>query len=397
MSTLRTVLSQLSWTDKLLPPAIIIAIILGIVISVYAPNSRKAFQGAEVLGVSVPLAIGMIVMIVPPLCRLQLENYRMFLEKRLRKQLLISLVLNWIVCPFFMLALAWMTLFDLDEYRNGIILIGLGRCIAMVLVWNQIAHGDQNLCAVLVIMNSLLQLVLYAPYKIFFCDILGGARNLNPSGQSSISELYSTVASTVGFFLGIPLALGVLIRLTGMGLFGKKVYETRIMRFISPWSTIGLLYTILVIFINKGDSFISGIGTSFRCFVPLVAYFVITWFAVFFGLRMYFGTTKERSAEQEPLCGCEKQLSEGVENKVWKKCCSSSYPDITTQSFTAASNNFELSLAVAISLYGADSSQAIAATYGPLLEIPVLLILTIVSRYFEAKFLWRDEVTSDSE
>ncbi|QPG74633.1 hypothetical protein FOA43_001965 [Brettanomyces nanus] len=390
-SALREVFSQLSWRDKLLPPAIVICIVVGIVISVYAPQSQKAFEGAEVLRVSVPLAIGMIIMIVPPLCCLQLENWRMFLKKRMLKQLAISLVLNWIVCPFFMLSLAWMTLFDLDEYRNGIILIGLGRCIAMVMIWNQIAHGDENLCAILVIANSLLQLVLYAPYKIFFCDILGGAGNLTTSSQS-MTELYSTVAKTVGFFLGIPLALGVIIRAIGVGLFGKKVYESRIIKFISPWSTIGLLYTIVVIFINKGDAFISDIGTSFRCFVPLVAYFVIVWFSVFFGLRICFGRgSKPREEERGLLCGCEKQLQSGVDSKMWKRYCASSYPEIATQSFTAASNNFELSLAVAISLYGVDSQQVVAATYGPLLEIPVLIILTVVSRYFQIAFLWSDE------
>lgn len=403
-SRIRDIWRSLSWSDRLLPVAIICSIVVGTIISKYCPGSRQAFQGVSVLNVSVPLAIGMVIMIIPPLCRLRwdvLFNISGDQRHNLLKQLCISIILNWIVCPFCMLCLAWVTLFDVKAYMNGIILIGIGGCIAMVLLWNRIAKGNESLCAIIVIMNSILQLLIYAPYKIFFCDIMGRGSTFNEHSVDidGISGLYSTVAKTVGFFLGIPFASGIFIRGFGVLVFGRERFDSKVMTFISPCGTIGLLYTIIVIFIEKGDSFINTIGVSFRCFIPLIAYFTVTWFGTFIGLRWYLGRGSDYkftaiSCEAAPHCGCEKQLldSSSLNGKSWKRCCSAKYQDITTQAFTAASNNFELALAVSVALYGSDSSQAVAATYGPLIEIPVLLFLTLVSQYLEKKWLWADPV-----
>lgn len=373
----------LSITDKLLPLLIILAIVIGVLISVYVPSSGDAFDGAQVVGVSVPLAVGMIIMMVPSLCKVEWENFHNFFRKSTYlRPILISLFLNWIVCPFIMLGLAWLVLFNYDEYRTGIIMIGIARCIAMVLLWNEIALGDNTLCAVLVLVNSLLQVVLFAPYQLFFCYIISGDPVPVDSGVS-----YSIVAKSVAFFLGIPLALGVIIRFT---LRYFNVYS-KLIPFISPWALIGLLFTIIVIFVDKGKEFIDEIGTAFLCFIPLTLYFVICWFATFFTLRWFSRPRKVKEEEEEGerlLCGCEEKL-EKYPTK-WKRGCAANYGQIVTQSFTAGSNNFELALSIAISVYGSGSKQSIAATFGPLLEVPILLFLTFVARYFRTKFIWED-------
>ncbi|EER32093.1 arsenical-resistance protein ACR3 [Candida tropicalis MYA-3404] len=373
----------LSITDKLLPLLIILAIVIGVLISVYVPLSGDAFDGAQVVGVSVPLAVGMIIMMVPPLCKVEWENFHNFFRKSTYlRPILISLFLNWIVCPFIMLGLAWLVLFNYDEYRTGIIMIGIARCIAMVLLWNEIALGDNTLCAVLVLVNSLLQVVLFAPYQLFFCYIISGDPVPVDSGVS-----YSIVAKSVAFFLGIPLALGVIIRFT---LRYFNVYS-KLIPFISPWALIGLLYTIIVIFVDKGKEFIDEIGTAFLCFIPLTLYFVICWFATFFTLRWFSRPRKVKEEEEEGerlLCGCEEKLAKYPTK--WKRGCAANYGQIVTQSFTAGSNNFELALSIAISVYGSGSKQSIAATFGPLLEVPILLFLTFVARYFRTKFIWED-------
>lgn len=383
----RAAFKSLSITDKLLPLLIVLAIVIGVIISVYVPGSSEAFNGTKVVGVSVPLAIGLIIMMIPPLCKVEWEHFHKFFNKSTYlRPILISLVLNWIICPFIMFGLAWMVLFNYDEYRTGIIMIGLARCIAMVLLWNDIALGDNTLCAVIVLINSLLQVVLYAPYQLFFCYVITGDPIPIDSGVS-----YSIVAKSVAFFLGVPLGLGVIVR---FALLYFKVYD-KLIRFISPWALIGLLYTIIVIFIDKGKEFIEEVGTAFLCFIPLTLYFLISWFTTFFVLRWFSKAPKLEDEDTRLLCGCEEKIEKYP--KKWRRGCSANYSEITTQSFTAASNNFELSLAVAISIYGSGSKQAIAATFGPLLEVPILLILTFVARYLRTKFIWSDVEELDDE
>ncbi|GMM29534.1 Arr3 protein [Martiniozyma asiatica (nom. inval.)] len=391
--------NRLSLIDKILPLAILLAIVAGILISVYVSSSRNAFDGAQVVGVSIPLAVGLIIMMIPPLCKVQWENLHIFFAKKeFIKPILISLIINWILCPFLMFGIAWLTLFDNDEYRTGIIMIGMARCIAMVLIWNEIAGGDNTLCAIIVIVNSLLQIVLYAPYQLFFCYVITG----NYQHQTDLS--YSIVAKSVAFFLGVPFGIGLLIRLIGFFTLGIEKYNKKIIPFISPWALIGLLYTIIIIFIEKGNDFIQDIGSGFRCFIPLVVYFLITWFGTFFILRKLLGKTPRQKLQGENegeddnddddetqlLCGCEKELEKSTTSMWAVQNCSASYKQIVTLAFTAASNNFELSLAVAISVYGNGSKEAIAATFGPLVEVPILLLLCFVAKYFQMKLLWSD-------
>ncbi|QRG37915.1 arsenical-resistance protein [Candidozyma auris] len=390
---LREVFRGLSLTDKLLPLLIICAIVLGVLLSVYVPSSRTALDSSKVVGVSVPLAVGLIVMLLPPLCKVEWENlHKFFSRSTYIKPVVFSLVLNWIICPFFMFGLAWLTLFDEPEYRTGIIMIGLARCIAMVLLWNDIALGDPTLCAVIVIVNSVLQMVLYAPYQIFFCYVITGHYQ-----TVSSTVTYSMVAKSVAFFMGIPFGLGALIRLVGRRLLGAHAYDKKFVPFVSPWGLIGLLYTIVVIFMEKGNDFIKDIGSAFRCFVPLVVYFICTFFGTLFLLRsMYaWGVFESRGSkssgsddEMTKLCGCEETKELFPEKFAYG--CAAPYGVTIAQTFTAASNNFELSLAIAISIYGSGSKQAIAATFGPLIEVPVLLLLVFVARYFRVKFVWTD-------
>lgn len=377
---MKAAFAGLSTTDKLLPLLILLAIITGVLISVYVPASNKAFDGAQVVGVSIPLAVGMIIMMIPPLCKVEWEKIHTFFAKTTYlRPILISLFLNWIICPFIMFALAWLVLFNHTEYRIGIIMIGIARCIAMVLLWNELALGDNTLCAILVLINSLLQVILYAPYQLFFCYIITGSHVPLDSGVS-----YSIVSKSVAFFLGIPLGLGVIIR---FGLRYFKLYD-KLMPIISPFALIGLLYTIIVIFIDKGKEFIQEVGTAFLCFIPLTLYFLICWFSTFFLLRWTSKSPRLNEENTNLLCGCEEKIDKYPTK--WSRGCAANYAQTVTQSFTASSNNFELSLAIAISIYGSGSKEAIAATFGPLLEVPILLLLTFVARYFKFKFIWSD-------
>lgn len=386
MTLAQDVNKKVSLVDKLLPLLIILAIIIGIVISVYAPNAQASFGGVTVVGVSVPLAVGMIIMMIPPFFKVRWEflNQTVF-TRSFARSMMISLVINWIVCPLFMLGLAWLTLFDQPEFRTGIIMIGTARCIAMVVLWNDIAGGSTDLCAIIVVVNSLLQLVLYAPYQLLLCYVISG----DPI-PSMIS--YSLVAKTLVFFLGIPIVAGIVLRFVAKISIGVETGT----KFLSPFAPLGLLYTVIVIFIEKGKDFLHETGPAFRCFAPLFVYFVVVWNATFFGLRWLFGRTVLAQEENDPLlCGCEKEKESNP--KAWKTWCSAPYQEVATHAFTAASNNFELSLSVAISLYGANSKQAIAATFGPVLEIPLLMILCFVSLYFRRIFLWLDVRSAEPE
>lgn len=378
------IFNSLSILDILLPFTIIISMVIGVVISVYVPSSRHTFdpeEHAAFVGVSIPLTVGMIVMMIPPICKVSWESLHSYLGMRyVRKQLFISFILNWIFGPLLMTSLAWLALFNFEEYRQGIIMIGIARCIAMVLIWNQIAEGDNELCVVLVIMNSLLQMILYAPLQILYCYVISHDKPV-----IAFSIMYGDVAKSVGVFLGIPLGVGICIRLLFISSIGKDRYEKYILRIISPWAMIGFHYTLLVIFISRGYEFIHQIGQAILCFVPLILYFVVAWFTTFAIMRLL---SKTKTADNEN-CGCDQELL--IKRIFGKKTCSANYSITMTQCFTMASNNFELSLAVAISIYGNSSKQAIAATFGPLLEVPVLLILAIFAKFFKKLFIWSSE------
>ncbi|KAK7222668.1 hypothetical protein V2G26_010671 [Clonostachys chloroleuca] len=331
----------LGWLDRLLALWIFLAMAIGIILGNFVPNVGSDLKKGELVGVSVPIAVGLLVMMYPILCKVRYEALpQIFKEREVWVQLLFSVVMNWIVAPFLMLGLAWAFLPDKEDLREGLILVGLARCIAMVLIWNGLAGGNAEYCAILVAVNSVLQMVLYAPMAVFFLKVIS-----HSSHDASIS--YSVVATSVAIFLGIPLGAAVITRFTLRAFLSKDWYDQTFIRYLSPWSLIGLLYTILVLFASQGKHVVEQIVSVVRIAAPLIVYFVVIFFAsLFVARRMGF-----------------------------------SYAYSATQSFTAASNNFELAIAVAVATFGPDSMQALAATVGPLIEVPVLIGLVYLVRW----------------
>ncbi|KAI5359568.1 putative Bile acid:sodium symporter/arsenical resistance protein Acr3 [Septoria linicola] len=342
----------LSFLDQFLVLWIILAMALGIILANLVPSTGPTLQRGEFVGVSIPIAIGLLVMMYPILCKVRYETLHLLLKKReLWKQIGISFVLNWILAPLFMTGLAWAFLPDRRELRDGLIFVGVARCIAMVLIWTDLAGGDGDYCAVLVAFNSILQIVLFAPMAVFYVQVVSGS----PAPDSDVgADLYSKSATSVAVFLGIPLGAAVLTRLVLRRLLGEKNYQLYFIRFIAPWSLIGLLYTIVVLFGSQGLQVVEQITSVLRVCAPLLVYFLtifpLTAWAMW---RAGFG---------------------------YKVSC--------TQSFTAASNNFELAIAVVVAVYGAGSQEALAATVGPLIEVPVLVGLVYVIKWCQRRWNW---------
>ncbi|KAK3669714.1 arsenicals resistance [Recurvomyces mirabilis] len=338
----------LGWLDRFLAVWILLAMIIGILLGNFVPSTGPALQKGKFVGVSIPIAIGLLVMMYPILCKVKYETlHRAFAKKELWIQVGFSIILNWIVAPLVMLALSWAFLPDKEGLREGLILVGLARCIAMVLIWTGLAGGDSEYCAILVAINSILQMVLFAPLAIFFINIISGSK-------STITVSYSTVAISVAAFLGIPLGAAIITRFALRKLTSPDWYEKVFLKLAAPWSLIGLLYTILVLFASQGRQVVHQIVSVVRVAAPLIVYFV-----VIFGLTLL------------------------VTHKL-----GFGYKLSATQSFTAASNNFELAIAVAVATYGPNSDQALASTVGPLIEVPVLLGLVYFVRWFANKRGW---------
>ncbi|KAI1103935.1 arsenical-resistance protein ACR3 [Jackrogersella minutella] len=341
---------SLGWLDRFLAVWILLAMVIGVLLGNFVPETADALQKGQFVGVSVPIAVGLLVMMYPILCKVRYEVlHEIFSHRGIWKQIAFSVSMNWIVAPFLMLGLAWACLPDKPELRTGLILVGLGRCIAMVLIWTGLAGGDSEYCAILVAVNSMLQMVLFAPLAVFFIRVIS-----HESGPLDVS--YKVVATSVGAFLGIPLGAAILSRFGLRALAGPQWYERVFLRFVAPWSLIGLLYTILVLFAYQGQQVVHQIVSVLRVAVPLIVYFVIIFFLTL------WATYK----------------------------CGFGYALGTTQSFTAASNNFELAIAVAIATYGPNSDQALASTVGPLIEVPVLLGLVYVVRLIGNRWAWKD-------
>ena len=294
-------------------------------------------------------------MMYPILCKVRFESLHQLLhDRRLLTHLLTSFVANWLVCPALMTGLAWAFLPDRPDLRNGVIVVGLARCIAMVLVWVDLAGGDGAYCAVLVAANSLLQVLLFAPLAVFFLRVVSRSSVGAPNGSAALG--YATVATSVAVFLGVPLAAAVLTRLLLRPLVGERAFQTRFLRPVAPLSLLALLFTVVVLFAGQGAAIVRQVTSVLRVLPPLVVYFAV----VFAGTlavcrRMGFG-----------------------------------YGMACTQSFTAASNNFELAIAVVVSVYGIESEAALAATVGPLVEVPVLVGLVYVMKWAKARWKWAD-------
>ncbi|KAI1271947.1 sodium bile acid symporter family-domain-containing protein [Xylaria sp. FL0933] len=341
---------SLGYLDRYLAVWILLAIILGIVLGNFAPGTAAALDRGKFVGVSVPIAVGLLVMMYPILCKVRFESLaEIFAHRGIWKQIGFSVFVNWIVAPFLMLALAWATLPDQPELRAGLILVGLGRCIAMVLIWTELAGGDGEYCAILVAINSILQIVLFAPLAVFFIRVISG-------GSREVDVPYDVVATSVAAFLGIPFGAAFISRACLRRLAGPDWYRDVFLRFVSPWSLVGLLYTIVVLFAYQGQQVVHQIVSVVRVAVPLVLYFVIVFFLTLWATyRAGFG-----------------------------------YRLGATQSFTAASNNFELAIAVAVAVYGPFSDQALASTVGPLIEVPVLLGLVYVVKWIGRRWRWKE-------
>ncbi|KAI7856352.1 arsenical-resistance protein [Circinella umbellata] len=346
-------LRQLSFLDRFLVLWILLAMIMGVLIGYYVPGVQQSFETVQFASVSVPIAIGLLIMMYPVLCKVQYEKLpSILMTRQIWIQMGISIVLNWIIGPIIMTCLAWATLPDLPEFRTGVVMVGIARCIAMVFIWNHLAGGDPDYCAMLVCMNSILQIALFSPYSVLFINIIPSW--FGAPTDTAINVDIWPVAQSVLIYLGIPLAAGMVTRFAFIYTIGRQWYERNFLPYVGPWALIGLLYTIVVMFANQGHQIIDNIGSVFRVAVPLFVYFVIMFFIPFFGLK-----------------------SIGMP-----------YELVVTQSFTAGSNNFELAIAVAVGTYGINSQQALAATIGPLIEVPVLLALTYVALILEKKMNW---------
>ncbi|KAI8138503.1 arsenical-resistance protein [Fennellomyces sp. T-0311] len=327
--------------------------IAGVLIGYYVPGVQEAFETVQFASVSVPIAIGLLIMMYPVLCKVQYERMpEILMTKQVWIQMAISVFLNWIIGPVIMTALAWATLPDLAEFRTGVVMVGLARCIAMVFIWNTLAKGDETYVAMLVCINSILQIALFSPYSVFFINVVPSW--FGAPTDAAINVDIWPVAQSVLIYLGIPLLAGLITRFAFLFTLGRPWYEKNFLPYAGPWALIGLLYTIVVMFANQGHQIIDNIGSVFRVAVPLFVYFVIMFFIPFFGL----------------------------------KALGMPYELVVTQSFTAGSNNFELAIAVAVGTYGINSQQALAATIGPLIEVPVLLALTYVALLLKKKLNW---------
>lgn len=369
---------SLSFIDRYLAIMVLLAMVVGVLLGVYAEDGvRKAFhESATWDKVSIPILVGLLIMIWPPLTKVEWEHFPRLLKSRnIWKHLFISFVLNWIVAPLIMLALAWATLPEdgLSRERKGVLLVGVARCIAMVLIWTTISQGDTNYCAMLVVFNSLLQVVLFSPYAVLFVNHLG----VSPGTEDPSLRLdYPGVSRAVGIYLGIPLAAGMITRFGAKILLPDKRKFNKFMNTIGPLAVVGLLYTIIVLFAYQGKRIVHNIGTIFRISVPLILYFTIVWTTTFFSF-WYIARYRARKS------GSGTMAKGGYERAV-------------TQAFTTSSNNFELAIAVGVASFGADSPEALAATLGPLIEVPVLLFLSYVSLWLRGR-LWDESVMLKEE
>jgi arsenite transporter len=334
------VMKQLSTLDRFLPMWIGIAMLVGLLFGKAIPELNDALDAVKVGETSFPIALGLLLMMYPVLAKVRYtELHRVTSDKRL---LMSSLVLNWIIGPALMFGLAWLMLTDLPEYRTGLIIVGLARCIAMVLIWNDLACGDRDAAAVLVAINSVFQIIAFAALGYFYLETLPGWLGLS---TSSVGISAWEIAKNVLIFLGIPLLLGYLTRTAGEKVKGREWYESKLLPRIGPFALYGLLFTIVVLFALQGDAITSRPGDVVRIALPLLAYFAIMWVGSF-ALGKSIGLSYERT---------------------------------TTLAFTAAGNNFELAIAVAIGVFGVTSGQALAGVVGPLIEVPVLVGLVYVS------------------
>lgn len=330
------VMARLSTLDRFLPAWIIAAMALGLILGRAIPSLSGRLDAVQIGSVSLPIAVGLLLMLYPVLAKVRYDKLdRVTGDRRL---LATSLLLNWVVGPALMFALAWILLPDLPAYRTGLIIVGLARCIAMVLIWNDLACGDRQAAAVLVAINAIFQILAFGILGWFYLRVLPGWLGLD---QVDAGFSIGTIVVSVLVFLGIPLVAGYLTRTIGERTKGVAWYEQRFLPRVGPVALYGLLFTIVVLFALQGHTITTQPWNVVRIAIPLLAYFAVMFTVSFaLGHRLRLGYAKS-----------------------------------TTVAFTAAGNNFELAIAVCIGVFGATSGQALAGVVGPLIEVPVLVAL----------------------